>query len=127
LAPRRARTATLANSSLTVAERVLALASDACRWPCGDLGHPDFHFCGGMVARGPYCERHRAMAYLARPGRAHGFRMGFVTHGRLPTPVHDRPSTPGAFSAAGAARAPTSRAAFPVVHPRPLDREASPC
>src|SRR6516225_9228161 len=51
-----AETAALANSSLTVAEKVLALAPGVCRWPCGDLEHPDFHFCGGMVARGPYCE-----------------------------------------------------------------------
>jgi len=127
LAPRRARTAALANSSLTVAEKVLALAS-GCRWPCGDLGHPDFHFCGAPVVTAPYCEHHRALAYLApRPSRGHGFRIGFVAHGRLPAPAHDRPLTPSALSAAGAARAPTSRATFPVAHRRPLDREVSPC
>jgi hypothetical protein len=107
----RAETAALANSSLTVAERVLALAPGVCRWPCGDLEHPDFHFCGGMVARGPYCERHRAMAYLApRPGRGHGVR-GFVVHGR-----HGRPPIP---SAAGASRAPIARGAFPSSAPPP--------
>jgi hypothetical protein len=97
LAPRRAKTAALANSSLTVAERVLALAPGACRWPCGDLGHPDFHFCGSLIAKGSYCERHALQAYLApRPSRGHGVR---VTYGR-----HGRPPIPGA--ATGASRAP---------------------
>src|SRR5262249_51841679 len=51
-----------ANSSLTTAEKVYALAPKACRWPYGDPRHPDFHFCGNPVAEKPYCERHRALA-----------------------------------------------------------------
>jgi hypothetical protein len=95
-----AETAALANSSLTVAEKVLALAPGVCRWPCGDLG-PDFRFCGDPVVEPPYCAHHRTLAYLApRPGRGHGVR-GFVVHGR-----HGRPPIPGAFSATGATRAP---------------------
>jgi GcrA cell cycle regulator len=66
-APARAKAATRAGPSQTTADAVYALAPEACRWPCGDPGHPDFHFCGGPVAKGPYCEHHRAMAYVARP------------------------------------------------------------
>ena len=109
-APRRARTAALANSSLAVAEKVLALAPGVCRWPCGDLG-PDFRFCGDPVVEPPYCAHHRTLAYLApRPGRGHGAR-GFVVHGR-----HGRPPIPGA---AGASRAPIARGAFPSSAPPP--------
>ena len=110
LTPRRAGTATLANSSLTVAEKVLALAPGVCRWPCGDLG-PDFRFCGDPVVEPPYCAHHRTLAYLApRPGRGHGAR-GFVVHGR-----HGRSPIP---SAAGASRAPIARGAFPSSAPPP--------
>jgi hypothetical protein len=62
----RAKAATLADPGMSTAEKVCALASDVCRWPCGDPGHPDFHFCGSPVARRPYCEHHRAMAYWRR-------------------------------------------------------------
>jgi hypothetical protein len=64
-APARAKVATLAGPGLTTAEKVCALAPEACRWPCGDPGHPDFHFCGSPVAKKPYCGHHRAMAYVA--------------------------------------------------------------
>src|SRR5262249_2436926 len=52
----RARAAARADPGLTIAEKVYALAPEACRWPCGDPGHPDFHFCGDPVAKRPYCE-----------------------------------------------------------------------
>ena len=54
--PRRAEAAALADPGLTTVEKVVALAPGACRWPCGDPARPDFRFCGGPVARGPYCE-----------------------------------------------------------------------
>ena len=60
--------ATLVDSSLTTAEKVCALTSNACRWPCGDPEHPDFHFCGDSVVKKPYCDHHRAMAFW--PNRA---------------------------------------------------------
>jgi hypothetical protein len=60
--------ATLVDSILTTAEKVCALTSNACRWPCGDPGHLDFHFCGDSVVKKPYCEYHRAVAF--RPNRA---------------------------------------------------------
>jgi DNA-binding transcriptional regulator YdaS (Cro superfamily) len=58
----------LADPGLTTAEKVCALTPEACRWPCGDPGRPDFHFCGDPVAKRPYCERHRAMAYVTSRG-----------------------------------------------------------
>jgi DNA-binding transcriptional regulator YdaS (Cro superfamily) len=61
----RAQAATPAGPGLTTAEKVYALTPEACRWPCGDPGHPDFRFCGRPVAKRPYCEQHRAMAYVA--------------------------------------------------------------
>jgi hypothetical protein len=93
----------------SVVEQVCALASDACRWPCGDPRDRNFRFCGKPTATGSYCGYHRAVAYLPpRPGRGHGVRVGFIVHGR-----HGRPAIPSALSAASAARAPISRAAFP--------------
>ena len=69
----RAEAATFADSDLTTAEKVIALAPTACRWPYGDPRHPDFHFCGSPVARKPYCEQHHALAYVADSG--HGARI----------------------------------------------------
>ena len=97
----RAEAAALADPGLTTAEKVCALTPEACRWPCGDPGHPDFHFCGSPVARRPYCEHHRAMAYVAPlTGSGHGARIGLVAHGwrspttkRLSTGVSTRAST----------------------------------
>src|SRR5262245_44397070 len=67
----RAEAVTPANSNLTVAEKVLALAPRACRWPCGNLEHPDFHFCGSSSVKGSsYCEHHHVLAHMAAPTRA---------------------------------------------------------
>src|SRR5262245_4263674 len=75
-----AKAATLADSGLTTAEKVIALALGACRWPCGDPRHPDFHFCGEPVAQSPYCDHHRTIAYMAPPtGGRHGARIRLVT------------------------------------------------
>jgi GcrA cell cycle regulator len=69
----------LANPSPTTAEKVYALTPEACRWPCGDPGHPDFHFCGDPVAKRPYCEHRHSMAYMtARTGGGHGARIRLV-------------------------------------------------
>jgi len=53
-----------AGSGQTIGEKVLALASGTCRWPIGDPGHPSFCFCSAPATEPPYCERHRALAYL---------------------------------------------------------------
>jgi GcrA cell cycle regulator len=52
---------------LTLAEMVAALTATSCRWPHGDPQHPDFRFCGSPVTASPYCEEHRAVAYLTPP------------------------------------------------------------
>jgi hypothetical protein len=97
-----AKIATLADPGLTTAEKLCALPPGSCCWPLGDPRDRDFHFCGAPVVTAPYCQHHRALAYLApRTGGGHGVRVGFVVHGR-----HGRPSIPGAFSATGASRAP---------------------
>src|SRR5262245_2780116 len=62
VAPVPAQAALAPAEAATLAEKVVALAPGACRWPCGDLGHSDFHFCCRPVARGSYCEHHHAMA-----------------------------------------------------------------
>jgi hypothetical protein len=98
-APRRAKTATRADLGLTTAEKIVALAADACRWPYNDPRDRAFCFCSRPIARGSYCERHALQAHLApRTGGGHGV---FVTYGR-----HGRPSIPGTFSATGASRPP---------------------
>jgi GcrA cell cycle regulator len=52
---------------------LLQLTKQSCRWPIGEPGAPDFHFCGAPGAdleRGmPYCADHARLAYgAAAPG-----------------------------------------------------------
>lgn len=43
---------------------ILTLKECMCRWPIGDPGEEDFHFCGRRSATGmPYCEHHARKAY----------------------------------------------------------------
>ena len=79
-APEPTQAAAPADSGLTIAEKVCALAPEACRWPYGDPRHPaDFHFCSSPVTRKPYCEHHRAIAYMApRTDGGHGARIKLV-------------------------------------------------
>ena len=51
---------------IPIAERasILSLKECMCRWPIGDPGDPEFHFCGRYSAAGtPYCEYHSRIAY----------------------------------------------------------------
>jgi GcrA cell cycle regulator len=51
---------------IPLAERasILTLKEPMCRWPIGDPGEPDFHFCGRKKCGSlPYCEHHARMAY----------------------------------------------------------------
>jgi hypothetical protein len=61
-----AKTAALTDSGLSTAEKVLARAANTCSWPCGDPKSPNFFFCSRTTVREPYCEQHRAAAYMAR-------------------------------------------------------------
>ena len=58
---------------------IYMLTERTCKWPIGDPGTEDFHFCGNdSLESGPYCEYHAGVAYqapeprrrLRRPGRA---------------------------------------------------------
>jgi hypothetical protein len=53
----------------TTAEKVVALSSSVCHWPCGDPQYSDFRFCGEATTLPPYCDAHRGVAYLALPPR----------------------------------------------------------
>jgi GcrA cell cycle regulator len=35
-----------------------------CHWPMGHPSDPGFHYCGNKVSRAPYCDEHRARAYV---------------------------------------------------------------
>ena len=65
LAP--AEGAAFADPGPTTAEKVCKLTPEACRWPCGDPGHPNFHFCSRPIAKESYCEHHLGVAYMAPP------------------------------------------------------------
>jgi GcrA cell cycle regulator len=46
---------------------VIDLGPNMCRWPFGDPGDADFHFCGkATVAGKPYCAEHCAIAYVSK-------------------------------------------------------------
>jgi len=79
-----------ADLSLSTAAKVYALASGACRWPCGDPRRPDFRFCGDPAVKGPYCEQHCTMAYMApRTGGRHGAGFQSAPPAVSLTQVHD--------------------------------------
>ena len=43
---------------------LMALNDQMCKWPSGDPGAEDFHFCGHKVWNGlPYCQYHSRVAY----------------------------------------------------------------
>lgn len=53
---------------------LLELTASTCRFPIGDPGEPDFHFCGGEPSAGkPYCGFHCSIAYKAPPPRGRVF------------------------------------------------------
>jgi hypothetical protein len=101
-APRRARTAALAERDLTTAEKVAGLSATACRWPYNEPGQPGFHFCSDPIAKESYCQPHYRMAHLLpRPGRGHSVRIVHGRHGRPPIPrapkiLFDRAAPPPA-------------------------------
>jgi GcrA cell cycle regulator len=53
----------------STAEKVAELTSRICHWPIGDPQHSDFRFCGEATTIPPYCEEHRAVAYMVPPPR----------------------------------------------------------
>ena len=54
---------------------ILTLDESKCRWPIGDPGDEDFHFCGRHSgSETPYCEYHSAIAYQPAQSRRRGAR-----------------------------------------------------
>jgi hypothetical protein len=94
--------------SLTTAEKICALTPTACRWPCGDPQHPDFHFCSCPVTAGPYCATHRAQAYVT-PSTGSDSQRPYLRRGRYPAAARVRPPLPLLLTVKG-----THHAAAPV-------------
>ena len=45
---------------------IFQLTEQTCKWPVGDPGLEDFHFCGhDSLDNRPYCEYHASVAYQA--------------------------------------------------------------
>lgn len=54
---------------------ILTLSDTKCRWPIGDPGDEDFHFCGRHSDSGvPYCEHHSSLAYQPAQSRRRSAR-----------------------------------------------------
>jgi GcrA cell cycle regulator len=56
---------------------IFQLTEHTCKWPLGDPGHDDFHFCGhDSLENAPYCEYHAGVAYQAPEPRRRQKRAG---------------------------------------------------
>ncbi len=67
------------NVVVPIAKRlsIFALTEKTCKWPIGDPGHEDFHFCGhDSLENLPYCEYHAGVAYQAPEPRRRLRRSG---------------------------------------------------
>ena len=54
---------------------ILTLTETKCRWPIGDPGDEEFHFCGRQSDVGvPYCEHHSSIAYQPAQSRRKNVR-----------------------------------------------------
>ena len=55
----------LANQPSAKRLPMMALSASTCRWPIGDPGDTEFHFCGERSLDGkPYCSAHASIAYV---------------------------------------------------------------
>ena len=66
IAPKRAEIsrAEIDNYGSRELTTVLTLTEHNCKWPIGDPGRPNFHFCGrGADHNSPYCAEHSKLAY----------------------------------------------------------------
>lgn len=56
---------------------IYQLNEHTCKWPIGDPGQEEFHFCGhDSLENGPYCEYHAGVAYQAPEPRRRSRRPG---------------------------------------------------
>lgn len=59
---------------------VLTLTEHNCKWPIGDPGRPNFHFCGRSAENNaPYCAEHAKLAYQPMQPRRNRERSRKVT------------------------------------------------
>ncbi len=57
---------------------ILTLKEAMCRWPIGDPGEEEFHFCGRKTSGSvPYCEHHARVAYQPAPSRRREKRVAY--------------------------------------------------
>lgn len=58
----------LDTESIPVGQRktFMQLESGDCKWPIGNVGSPDFFFCGGGAISGPYCAYHHRVSRRPR-------------------------------------------------------------
>jgi hypothetical protein len=55
------------------ARHVGELSKEQCKWPIGNVGEPDFHFCPELRLEGkPYCPSHQKIAYVGVPNGGRG-------------------------------------------------------
>ncbi len=69
------------NVVVPIAKRlsIFALTERTCKWPIGDPGQEDFHFCGHDSLDGvPYCEYHAGVAYHAPDPRRRLRKPGYA-------------------------------------------------
>ncbi|PLW75863.1 GcrA family cell cycle regulator [Cohaesibacter celericrescens] len=56
---------------------ILTLTETTCKWPIGDPGDGDFHFCGHKSeASAPYCKYHSEIAYQPSSDRRRAKKAG---------------------------------------------------
>ena len=56
---------------------ILTLTESTCKWPIGDPGDGDFHFCGHKSEAGaPYCKYHAEIAYQPSAERRRAKKVG---------------------------------------------------
>lgn len=56
----------LAGRALGTPVKMVDLETHHCRWPIGDPGNENFHFCGADRCDGPYCKQHSRIAFNER-------------------------------------------------------------
>ena len=71
--PVKAKTPQTPKPSPAATPVVKFASSGGCKWPLGDPQRDGFHFCNARKAEiGPYCEQHRAIAFVPQTPRKSG-------------------------------------------------------